>query len=260
MALPLRRSFDYVNAWGPGADWTRYIQGPALAIWSWFPNYKRYEAMPGGELKSLWHKDKALRTALGLGNHRPIERLDIGEFTRNLELKDFRAALAIDQPKLYLDVSDRAVGTSFVAMGRVGHTPLRKGKAVVLPEGIGEGACDVYLQPNGCTIECWYRFKIGWAGDLVAWALTGHRAPWAFVKVTYVMEVSGRVTITVFGSHVPSHTVYVDWESKQEREYRLEYDCTADSFRRFVEAGACKDAPISEIYRIQCEGNETTPA
>ena len=261
MATGLTRDFTYVNDWGPGSGWTHYIQGPALAILSWIPYYRNRDELPECVLKSHWDEYKAIEELLPLGNHRPNEGFDgAGEFLRDPNLKGFRAALVIDAPKLYLAEIGKVTGVTFLAMGRVGYTPLRKWNFVWNAEGFGTGDCKVRMQPNERTIECWYRFKLGWAAGLEARRKTGHWPASANVKAKYVMEDSGRITITVFGSHFPSHTVYLDWRSPSEScKYRMGYACTADQFRRFVEAGSCVTAPISEICRIEYQGQKTVP-
>jgi len=219
-----------------------------LACLCWVPFHDDQVTLAACELKSNWEGETAIRWLLRSGNHRPNQSFSgPGEFSQRLALKDFRAALAIDEPKLYVDKSGRAKGVTFYRMSTVGYTPIRLGHVTWYSSGTGSSDGVVYLRPHEAIIECWIRFKIGWVGDRVSAALTGHRAPSAIVKFEYAIDGSGRVAIRVFGSSVPSHSIYVDWRS-QEDGYCMEKHCTMASFRAFLEVGECRDAPMSHVY------------
>lgn len=103
--------FIYETRWAPGSGWTSCIQGPALACRSWIPFYANRDELDDCELKENWNSDPAIPLVLGSGNGRPNEQFyRKDEFVQNLHLKEYRAAIGIDQPTLYLDRDRRVVG------------------------------------------------------------------------------------------------------------------------------------------------------
>jgi hypothetical protein len=131
----------------------------------WIPFYESQTGLPGGELKNLWPKGKAVQLLLQSGNRRPDAHFSgPGEFVRDLALKDFRAAAAIDEPKLYLDRSGRVAGFTFYQLGEVGYTPLRGGAVTVYSRGTKRSAWKIEIDEDRVVLNLWIKIKIGWAG------------------------------------------------------------------------------------------------
>lgn len=185
------------------------------------------------------------------GNRRPNEEFDgPDDFDQQLGLKDLRAALAIDEPSIYADAEGNVIGVTFRRLAMEGYTPARLGPVTITLAGRKKSASvSVHFQSHEATVETWIRFKIGRVGDLVARAVSDHWAPWAIVKLIYTVTTSGSVTMTCFGSSVPSHSIYVDWQL--EARYRMEERCTMAAFLKFMQTQWCRDAPITQLCRSE---------
>jgi len=244
--------FIYETRWTPGSGWTSCIQGPALACRSWIPFYANRDELDDCELKENWNSDPAIPLVPGSGNGRPNEQFyRKDEFVQNLHLKEYRAAIGIDQPTLYLDRDRRVVGVAFWRLAAVGYTPCRAGPVVYYSpgkKGVDDGGVDV--RSDDATIEWVIKFKLGWLANAYNRWVTKHWAPFVVVRLRYRMTSSGTVTMAVRGSRVPSHSVYVDWGLRGE--YRMEKS-TMSSFREFITAGDDMDAPTTEVFQTETD-------
>lgn len=236
----------------PGGEWFTYIQGPSVAIAGWIPQISDPGAL-APDLGDAWESRLDVRSLFSsTGNREPSqEYYGPGAFQQDLVLGDFRAALAIDQPKLYLDRNGRIVRHTFWRLARVGYTPFRLGNFSYKARGTKRVSARVEEQPNGVLLKLWIKVKIGRLGDLGAWMITGHRAPWAILMVQYLMSGDGAVKIEASGTRLPSQAVYVDW--KRTCVHRAE-SCSLTSFDDFVQSGACADAPLFRIQRMTTLG------
>ena len=170
VACPMAfEEFIYETRWAPGHGWTSCLQGPALACRSWIPFCANRDELDDCELKENWESDPAIPLVLNAGNGRPNEQFyRKDEFVQNLQLKDYRAAIGIDQPTLYLDKDRRVVGVTFFRFAVVGYTPWRVGSNVYYFPGKKEwDDGGVGKRPEEATIEWCLKFKLGWMANVV---------------------------------------------------------------------------------------------
>ena len=180
------------------------------------------------------------------GNAPPIEQFDdAAQFCRLLLLQDFRAAVAIARPRLFLDESRGVTGVDFWYLQEVGFTPVRRAAATIHCSGRAAKCRSAQLQPETAEIDLSMSFKLGWFADLYGKAKTKFWAPSPSVRLKYTIAASGLVTIEVSASHVPSHSVYVDWARKLD--YRIESGAW-EFFHEFLTLGFCVTAPTFEVY------------
>lgn len=211
------------------------IVGPSAAAIGWIPYYSDSTQLPEGEMRERWDTDSALREVFTAGNRPPPPLFTgPGDLLRDLELNDFRVALAVDQPTVYLNDRHQPTLIQFSAMGRIGYTPVRKARrANWYDEGIGSSCA--YLLEGGVHLRLFVRFKLGLAGQVFARWHTGHWPPNATVTIDYVINPEqGLAEIWFSGTVVPQLTSYVGW--KAAHEYRIENMSgkTFDSFIRLV--------------------------
>jgi hypothetical protein len=91
------------------------------------------------------------------------------------------------------------------------------------------------------TLTVVARVKLWWWYNLAQAAVTGHLAPWAWVRVTYTVHKAGQTEVVFGGSGVPSQNHYVDWNLHSS------HDMTANGaaqVRAFLEKGNCLDADL----------------
>lgn len=231
-----------------GAEWATCVQGPSVAIVGWIPRVEGAESIGSHELGQAWESRLDVRSLFGsTGNGEPNQQyLGPGKFQEDLGLCDFRGAIGINEPQVYLDRHGKACRLTFWRMARVGYTPFRVHNVTYRARGTKRASVQVDCTEDSVRIRLWIKVKIGWLGNIGAWMLTGHRAPWAQIMIDYRISATGLVQVECFGTRLPSQTVYVDWN--KEHVYRAEY-CSLRSFDEFVQSGQCQDAPIFRIYR-----------
>jgi hypothetical protein len=215
------------------------IVGPSATAMGWIPYYSDAVQLPEGELRDRWLADASLGKVFAAGNRQPPPSYSgPGDLMRDLELNDFRAALSLDQPTVYLDRSQQPILIQFSAMGRIGYTPLRNRRANWFDEGIGS-AC-AYLLEGGVHLRLFVRFKLGLAGQVAARWYTGHWPPNATATIDYLIDPVKRLAeISFAGTVVPQLTSYVGWKSVHE--YRME-SMSSKTFDSFVHSPGCQDA------------------
>jgi len=133
-------------------------------------------------LRSRWEADPGIGQLPQSGNMAPPDRYTgPAELARHLNTYDFRGALAIDQPTLFLDEARRPVLLEFLAMSRVGSTAMR-GRLVgasldtwlLYSARIGESCGDISVYDDrAVTIRIFLRLKLGRRGQVAARAMTG---------------------------------------------------------------------------------------
>lgn len=188
------------------------------------------------------------------GNGRPAEHFgNAGGFSEQLALRDYRGALALDEPTLYVDQYGYPVRVTFWRFSAVGYTPVRIGDLTYYCKGYRASAWKATTDENRkeVTIQLWVRFKITWLGDLAGWILTGRRAPWATILITYTLSRSGEIMVRADGSRVPSQSTYVDWQKRHE--YEMDQGRLAH-FEEFMNTGACRDSMGYVRWRGQSYG------
>jgi hypothetical protein len=168
-------------------------QAPSVAALGWIPLRTAEDQLPA-DYRSTFRERLALRLLLQSGNSMPppsfAGRADLMEF---LTGKDFRAALAIDEPTLYCEPDGTPRRFTCWRGHRVGFTPI--------PNQFGTwfdpmpGDCDecftVTKAGNQITVNNWMGFKLGKLADWVGVPMTGHRAPSAIIQVQLVMRSTG---------------------------------------------------------------------
>lgn len=245
-----RPLFEYEGRWAPRGACPVFIEAPDLACLSWIPFYESREDLGPCPLKENWDTEPAIPLMLKHGNVPPIEQFDDdAQFLRLLLLREFRAAVAIVRPRLFLDANRQITGVDFLYLHEVGYTPLRKGPATFHFPGKADRHRSAQLRSGTATIDFSMGFKLGRIADAVGKYKTGHWAPSPSVRFRYTIAGSGLITIEVSASHVPSHSVYVDWVRR--REYHMEKEGTMESFCGFLESGFCVTAPTFGVYRTE---------
>jgi hypothetical protein len=218
------------------------IVGPSAAAIGWIPYYSDAAQLPPGEIRDGWKEDPALREVFAAGN-RPPPGLYTGpgDLMRDLELNDFRVAIALDQPTVYLNDANSPVLVQFSAMGRIGYTPVRKvSRTNWFDEGIGSSCAYLLDGDGGIHIKLFVRFKLGLAGQVAARWTTGHWPPNATATIDYVIDPESRqAEISFTGTVVPQLTCYVGWKSVHE--YRMER-MSRKTFESFIHSQGCQDA------------------
>ncbi len=218
------------------------LVGPSATVFGWIPYYSDAAQLPSGELRERWEADQALREVFNSGNRQPPEAYSgPGDLMRDLELNDFRAAIAVDQPTVYLDGANQPVLVQFSAMARIGYTPIRKVKrANWYDEGVGSSCGYLLKEDGGIHIRMFVRFKLGLAGRVFARWQTGHWPPNATVTIDYVIYPEKRqAEISIAGTVLPQLTGYVGW--KTAYEYRIG-GMSGKTFDSFVQSVGCQDA------------------
>jgi hypothetical protein len=218
------------------------LEGPSVAVVGWVPSYQAAEQLPAGFLRRQWDADPAIARLLETGNQKPPESFaDDLDFARHLNSRDFRGALCIHRPTVYLDAAGLPVQVSCYALARAGCTAVRVKSVVWFSGGAGLSSGYFAEARSSVTIRVFLRMKIGALGQAVGKLLTGHWPPWATLMIDYSIDYeTGLATIVYSGTPIPSQCRYVEW--KLDSEYQIETDMSAAAYKLFVKAGGCLDA------------------
>lgn len=234
----------------------RAVAGPVAAAIGWFPYYPEVQGLPECELKAHRFASAAiLPAAMGelfrSGNHRPKDHIRDGdEFARELMLRDYRAAFAIEHPVLQLDENGRPCAFTFRHLYRVGYTPGRAGLNTRHLPGIGSCHHTVDFLADRVVLDYFPRFRLGKLANVAGRLMTGHWAPFASMAVHYELWTDGAARAFFRGSLVPSQSYYQDW--KLCGEYNV-LQCTAYQFDDFVEAGDGRDAKVVPMASFEVQ-------
>lgn len=243
--LPPASEFRLVeHRWAEnGVPAAAYVGESACAV-GWIPAYQTEDQLPAGFLREHWARDAAIPLLVGSGNQAPPERFDgPADLTRHLNTLDFRGAIAIDQPTLFTNTLGQPVMVQFLALARVGSTPVRMNRVLFYSAGVSSACGDISADRTRVVLRLFLRLKIGFGGQAVAAVMTGHWPPWATLSLEYVFNVQREhpSSHVVFGgTSVPSQRRYVGWKARSD--YRLETDLSIAGYEGFVEAGGCRDA------------------
>lgn len=243
----------------PG-DGARVLVGPGAVLLGWIPIFQHSEQLPeAAVLRSRWEADPAIGQLLQSGNMTPPDRYSGPvDLCRHLNTHDFRGALAIDQPTLFLDEAGRPVLVECLALARVGSTAMRGrlvdaalDKWLLYSAGIGESCGDISLYDNrAVTIRVFLRLKLGRLGQVAARAMTGLWPPWATMSLEYTFDLqSDGVTVDFLGSTIPSQSRYIGWE--RESAYELDKDLSEAGLDGFLRAGGCRDAQPRVHHQVR---------
>ena len=224
-------------------------QAPSIATLGWIPVRTAADELPA-YFRATWNQRLALRLLLGSGNSAPPDTFDGPAYLlAYLTGKDYRAALGIDEPKLYCQQD--GTPRRFTCWGghKVGFTPLGlPGHPVDHMPGFGDHCFTVTSAGDQVTLNYWIAFKLGKLADWAGTTMTGHRAPSAILNVQLTIRSSGSAYVTFLSSFVPSQKFYVDW--RHVDEYNM-LSCSESEFRGFVEAGKCKNAPLVRRFGME---------
>ena len=226
-------------------------QASSIAALGWIPLFTSADDLPG-YFRETWNEKLALRALLESGNTMPPESFNghVG-FVEYLKTREFRSAIAIDEPKLYCDRDGTPRMFTFWRGHKVGFTPMPHplGRSLFDPL---PGACDesftVSFTRDQVTLNYWMGFKLGKLADWAGFAMIGHRAPSAIVNLQLTMRSSGAAFVTFHSSYVPSQHFYVDWQ--QDGQFNM-LDSSDAEFRSFIEAGKCKNAPVARRASVE---------
>jgi hypothetical protein len=242
---------------------TKSITGPAVACVGWIPFYFDVSELPECDL--LHHKmaepvlgfQSAASILLfsgnfcesGSGSDSPARFGGPAQFIDFLESKEFRGALALDDVELIVNKAGTPLRVSFKSLRRPGYTPMRVrvGRQVLTHHDGARGSHpgdveDVKVEPesDGVTIRIGLRFKIGRVGELAGYFFTHRWAPSALITMEYRIDSSGQKTAKVWGSLIPSQSIYVGWAKRAQHNM---VGNSSDEIDRFLDAGSCRDAP-----------------
>lgn len=238
--------FLNVDEFAPVGPCHRCRMGPPVAAIGWIPFHDSPEEFDGAPLATHWASTLAVPVLFRSGNRQPpVAFSGPGGFAEDLKLRDFRAAISIDEPKIYVARDGSVAGFTFQGLSDVGCTPARCGAATYYIRGTKRADWSIELGRDFARLWFWIKVKVGWLPDVTGMMLTGHLAPWAVMLVDYTLWTDGRVMIEVSGSRIPSQSIYLGWNLTHT--YEME-GCSVKDFEGFVSRGACKDALIQRIY------------
>lgn len=229
-------------SWKENGRASAAIIGESVACAGWIPGSKSREHLHEGYLKDAWESELSIRLLLGSGNQRPPVELDFGPaaFVRHLDTRDFRGALGIDAPTLYIG-NGKPILLCGSAICRQGYTPFRLGPLEYSSDGIESHCGYVYETGYEVGLRVFLRMKLGFLGQFVGKALTWRWPPWATLMIEYRFDLSHLgVTARFCGSAVPSQRRYLNW--RLHSDYEIETELSKEGYRGFIETGGCLDA------------------
>jgi hypothetical protein len=189
---------------------------------------------------------------LNRGNPPPPESFgSVAGFASYVDSKEFRSAIAIDEPKLYCNADGTPRLFTFWRGHRVGFTPVpgALGRKLFDPlPGVCDESYTVTFTRDQATLNYWMGFKLGKLADWAGFTMIGHRAPSAMIHVQLTIRNTGEAFVTFHSSFVPSQHFYVGWQLVDRFNMLEDSD---EQFRGFIEAGKCKNAPMAR--RVQVE-------
>ena len=240
------------HRWPGDAPAARALVGPSATLIGWVPFCDRNTCgnLAPGFLKDAWNaEDSSIPLLLQSGNNPPPEDFGgPGGVQRYMGPKDFRAALSIDTPTLFVSGRGTPVMLQFLAMAQVGTTPFRA-EYLISPKvwftmysgGNAAASGDVSERYECVRIRVFIRIRIGWLGRRAAVLLGNEEPPWASVMLDYSLdyrESLGRVAF--WGTAVPAQDHYLGW--KRKSRYDMERDMGPAAYHGFVSAGGGMDA------------------
>lgn len=228
------------------------MSGESVALVGWIPGSTARDQLRDGFLKDSWAADLSIRLLLGAGNQRPPDILDLGTrgLVRHLDTKDFRGAISIAAPTLYIG-NGKPVYLGWSALCQQGYTPFRMGPFAYSADGVASRCGDVYVSGDEVVVRAFLRMKLGFLGQLIGKGLTQKWPPWATMTIEYTFDIRNLGASASFcGTAVPSQRRYMDW--RRHSDYEIETELSQEGYRGFVEAGGCLDA-MSFRYATLCE-------
>lgn len=248
---PRTSQFERVEySWPESKETSLVLLGETTTLVGWIPYHPEQTRVPEGFLLERYPNDSSIRMLLGSGNNAPPTRFKHGRNTllSYLDLADFRGAIALDAPRLQIDVNRKPVKLEFDLIARVGATPYRGRELPVVPnaivwqsDGVSESWVEIHHDEGRVWIRVFLRLKIGLVGQVIGRMATGYWPPWATMSIEYAFDVRGGVAeITFAGTAVPSQCRYVGWEIHSSHD--IDSSLSEAGFDGFIQAGGCKDA------------------
>lgn len=202
-------------------------KGPDVLVVGWIPFHLHPPAAPGfppGLGTTLLFQSGNPDPPIGFAGYpgfanwlHPKNLIGTKEYRAALYLEGVAAEFPNDgsPPRV-----DRTANGSFI-----GYTPLRlyvagRNLAAALPQGTQytKGTGPLYTPTPirgsaGKWVELRYRaeFKLSWSPNLFSRLLVKAWAPYAWCEIAYRFDETGRVSIGVTGSAIPSQRLYIDW-------------------------------------------------
>lgn len=230
------------HRWAEGAGFAEALTGRSAAAIGWIPAFQEPDQLPEGFLQDQWSRDSSIPLLLGSGNQAPPrEFADAIDFQRHLNTLDYRAAICIARPTLYLNHERQPMRLHFDAIARVGCTAVRANPLLWYSAGVGMSSGEISADGGRITIRLFIRMKLGPLGQVVARLQTNHWPPWATMAIEYTFDLRDDISVVRYlGTRIPSLRRYVGWQL--DSEYRIEHDLSAAAYEGFIEAGGCQDA------------------
>lgn len=239
------------------AHGVREIRVGLVHVVSWIPYLDSIERAPAAYRDHPMGR-RALSKVFRSGNHRPPPWFeDLGELNEFEHERDFRCILAL--PALIArcegsEVAELEFETKPVC--KIGYTPVHIPRSTVHLQGtgglrplrkeIGEGVGQVEVE---------VRFRLSGLGAAVNFISTARGTPFAWTEVDYTVYADGRYTISLVGTMIPSHALYLNLER------RILHDMLTlerDDIDNFLEAGNMKPAPGSVLGEYVYEEQDSS--
>ncbi|HEY3739773.1 MAG TPA: hypothetical protein VGL53_08010 [Bryobacteraceae bacterium] len=242
------------------------LVGESATLVGWIPFYQAPDQLPEGFLKGAWGMGvPSIPILLNSGNNAPPEKFDgPGGLKRFMGLHEFRAAVSLDVPTLWLNARGEPTSLEFLAMAQVGTTPFRA-EHLISPKmwythhsgGDARAAGDISEQAGCITIRLFLRMRLGWLSRQVGKALEGDEPPWANMMIEYTFDFrDGFGRASFWGTAVPSQHHYSNW--KKVSTYEIESQMSGAAYHGFVRAGGGMDA-LPERYSTVLRGLKAVP-
>lgn len=233
------------------------IQGPDVAAVGWIPYYDKWPDIPQPH---LYRRSIAMRLLFNSGNPEPRANFPNADSFENWigNTKEYRGALWLRDAALkWTDARPRPV-FECTRDGLAGYTPPRvvvKG-ANLAPWPVsghyeGRGSLDDPLptpdpDSNGGEVTLTVKFKLSARMEKIGYLMTGYWAPSAWMKLTYRMEKTGRVTVKLQGSTIPSQAYYSGWQRRGAHDMLINSEQQISGF--IEQAESCRMAPERDTF------------
>jgi len=198
--------------------------GAIYAI-GWIPYFRHTSEIPGSSafkthrLATPSHKYFPVSPFTMLfrtGNHfgpgaeaRPPASLRKGGFAAFARTKNYRVLKGIDDLKVWFSARGTPVKASFDWTPVIGYTPLPGG----FSKGEGSWDTDAICTDGTVKIRWDIQFKVGPAVEFLAEHATGFLAPFANLRIDFVLPPGEPPSVRFTGSLIPSLALYLDGNS-----------------------------------------------
>jgi hypothetical protein len=178
-----------------------------------------------------------------------------------VSLRDFRGILWLNSADLLCGPNQEPIRVQHTWSYSVGYTPMLRLLDWYSLGIDGGGNAVVHRQTNGVTIEWEFRFKIGKNADRATRLVTGRWAPFAVLRISYVLNANGDVRLEFSGTDIPSQDFYSDWIRTDALDTLGSSQTDIDAFLgagnkryRWTEAGPTQPGPIRVHKALEWQG------